>query len=64
MIYTCDDDHEPIAYTCLHCPLCAARDEIRQWEIQDDNNRQEIERICEELRDLRYQEDAHVRSHE
>lgn len=50
---TCEDNHEPIAFTCLHCPLCAAQDEIRQWEIQDDENREMIEHVREMLLELR-----------
>jgi transcription initiation factor IIE alpha subunit len=48
-IYTCDDDHEPIAYACQYCPVCDARREVEEHEKENDELRKRVQELEEQL---------------
>lgn len=67
-IYTCQDDHEPVAYTVQECPVCAVKGsgeqisliketlEIRDGEVNDlEDENKGLERQVEAL-ELRIKE--------
>jgi len=48
-IYTCDCCHQPIAYTCKYCPVCDARREVEEHEKENDELRERVQELEEQL---------------
>jgi len=48
----CDDGHEEIVFTCRHCPACAAKLEIEQWEKDGYESVEKIKELEDKITEL------------